>query len=264
LRFFRLSCLGLCLAFATGAAAEIVYSPDFAAAELTTSIPGLSPQAQAAVLARIGAMETVSPIHSAEGEDIAEANAFLVSPCYALVNEHAAVGDDRDQRGDRAVRLKFGGGGWVKGRVVVYDAPRDFALIRIDSCPGRSLGWLTPDTRSPKALGGEELFMAGFRFDDNDRPILTIARCRARKPVEADGAHADWIHDDCPSEDGVSGSALLTTAGGEVKVAALHVGVFPGDEPRFGVALSLASVLSDPDVAALIDADLESAPPRRD
>jgi len=264
LRFVRPASLALILALATPAAAESVYSPDFAAATLARDIPGLSPQAQAAILARIGTMETVSPIRSEDGEDIAEANAFLVSPCYALVNEHAAVGDNAEQRDDRAVRLKFGGGGWVKGRVVRYDAPRDYALIRIDSCPGRSLGWLAPDTRSPKALGGEELFMAGFRFDDNDRPTLTIARCRARRPVEADGAHADWIHDDCPSEDGVSGSALLTTADGEVKVAALHVGVFPGDEPRFGVALSLASVLADPDVAALIDADLESAPPRRD
>ncbi len=264
MRALRLACLGLTFAFATAAAAETAYSPDYAAAELTTAIPGLSPQAMQAVLARIGTMETVTPIRSEDGEDIAEANAFLVSPCYALVNEHAAVGDGAEHRSDRAVKLKFGGGDWVKGRVVRYDAPRDYALIRIDSCPGRSLGWLAPDTRSPKALGGEELFMAGFRFDDDDNPTLTIARCRARKPVAANGAHADWVHDDCPSEDGVSGSALLTAADGEVRVAALHVGVYPYDEPQFGVALSLGSVMADPDVAALIDADLESRPPQGD
>jgi hypothetical protein len=156
------------------------------------------------------------------------------------------------------VKLKFGGadGGWVNGKVVRYDGPSDFVLIRLGACVGQTLGWLSPDTRRPEELGGVELYMAGFRFDDDDKPTLTLARCKARQPRPDTGAHAAWIHDDCPSEDGVSGSALLTAARGAVRVVALHVGVYPGDKPRFGVALSLASVLADPQVAALIDQDI--------
>jgi hypothetical protein len=256
-----LAVLSLTLATAAAAAAQPAYTPDFSAAQLASSIPGLSEEAMQAVLGRIGTLETVSPILSEEGAAVAEANAFLISPCYALANEHAALGDDVDaggRRTNRAVKLKFGtrAGGWMAGKVVRYDGPSDFVLIRIDQCPGRALGWLAPDTRSPQELGGVELYMAGFRFDDEDRATLTLARCRARAPHAGSGAQAAWIHDDCPSEDGVSGSALLTQSDGAVRVAALHVGVFPGDEPKFGVALSLASVLADPQVAALITADI--------
>ncbi len=146
--------------------------------------------------------------------------AFLVSPCYAMTSYHVLFGTalvSYDPMERYAVRIRFGidakGGAAVmaRGQVRVWDlagpATPDVALIRLDHCYGRDIGWLDLPLGPPPAGSdaGVPLVMASISRDRSMRRLSVQQGCAIRAIDRRRG----WLFHDCATREGASGAPLL-------------------------------------------------------
>lgn len=179
-----------------------------------------------------------------------EGTAFMVSPCYALTAYHVLFGGGAptlNPMGNYPVTLRFGGDAaghpalMVKGHVRVWGsagrAAPDVALILLDGCPGRRIGWFdlapAPTPTSPASAPIDTpVTMPGFAADRSMRRLSVQTDCRIRAVLPARG----WLLHDCASREGASGAPLLVRRGGQRIVVGINAGEFdprPGIEPAY-------------------------------
>ncbi|MGR6330179.1 trypsin-like serine peptidase [Sphingomonas sp. XXL09] len=145
---------------------------------------------------------------------------FLVSPCYAMTSYHVLFGTalvSYDPMARYAVRIRFGidakGSAAVmaRGQVRVWDpagpAAPDVALIRLDHCYGRDIGWLDLPLGLPSAdaIPGVPLVMASISRDRSMRRLSVQQGCTIR----AFDRRRGWLFHDCATREGASGAPLL-------------------------------------------------------
>lgn len=193
--------------------------------------------AEARRLAPIGAIESDFVLRAKRGFGVppGAGTAFLVSPCYALTNYHVVFGNhplNLDPMADYDVSVRFALAAAdaplrVAGRVRhaggLGRALPDLALVRLDDCPGRRLGWY--ELAAPRADPRGPVDLAGYA---RDRGMRQLSRQRACRIVAAAGtatAGAGWLLHDCASREGASGAPLLDPAApGAPLVVAINAG----------------------------------------
>ena len=100
-----------------------------------------------------------------------EGTGFVVSPGYVLTNAHVVAGVRRPT-------VQVGGtGARLSGRVVVYDANRDLAMIHVPGLKAPALAF------GPAAERGDEAVVAGFPLDGPYR----LSAARVRQVIDARG-----------------------------------------------------------------------------
>jgi V8-like Glu-specific endopeptidase len=153
--------------------------------------------------------------------------AFLVSPCYAMTNYHVLFGDQTltpDPMSAYTLEVRFAIGDArgvpagaadkgpmrARGRVryagsLDGSAP-DIALVRLDGCPGRRLGWYELAAATGDDIDGVAVDQAGYSQDRGMRRLSVQHGCHIR----AAAPRQEWLLHDCASRDGASGSPLMT------------------------------------------------------
>lgn len=211
--------------------------------------------------------------------------AFLVSPCYAMTNYHVLFGDQTltpDPMSAYTLEVRFAIGDArgvpagaadkdpmrARGRVryagsLDGSAP-DIALVRLDGCPGRRLGWYELAAATGGDIDGVAVDQAGYSQDRGMRRLSVQHGCHIRAAAPRQG----WLLHDCASRDGASGSPLIDrTPGGVPRVVAINVGelaptraIQPAfDRRRANVAIDLATLAKMPLVADAIARDRAGA-----
>lgn len=202
----------------------------------------------------IGVVYTASKTHYATG--------FLVSECHVLTVKHV-VGDNSPAENKR---LLFGvgprtmKGAWTtKGRVVAngqfmfrdsarevgQGRSRDWLLLKLDNCLGRTFGFLT--LTSARLDAGFQVASAGFPRDRSLKfPTLDPA-CKIRAPLGQTVLH------DCASRAGSSGAPIFRQVSRNgismVEVVAMHSagvpdkGVRAFDYAYSSIAIPMGSIL---------------------
>ena len=208
-----------------------------------------------------------------------EGTAFMVSPCYALTAYHVLFGSGAltlNPMSNYPVTLRFGGdadGGptlLVKGRVRFWGstsrAAPDVALILLDGCPGRQIGWYdlaAPEPNSDRAIATARVVMPGYAHDRSMRRLSVQSDCRIHAALPARG----WLLHDCASREGASGAPLLARRGDRTVVVGVNAGEFdaqaavqPGFTPaRANWAISSAELRATMRLSAMIARDQHRA-----
>ncbi len=226
-------------------------------------------------LAPIGIVTNNNPVptkngHSAKGR----ATSFMVSPCFAFVNHHAAFGKETnpDENADHSMTMKVGvgaQGGFAyelkatpvrAGDMNRADAS-DWTLVKVEKCPGRKTGWMETAALDLFKFAGTKVSMAGFPADKNVEQISFQKTCT----LQGLNAGTGNIEHDCGSRAGASGSPLFAMVDGKPVVVAMHVGA---DTDKEGVLKSYSpadanqavpmNILKDnPEVFKLIQEDIK-------
>jgi len=212
---------------------------------------------------RLGRVETRRLITEGGKTGPGIANGVMVSPCYMLTNYHVVFGDERNPRsGDEYPIYFYIGRGTVafkyrfEGRPIHWgtgsaDGGGDYAIVRIDKCPGRLLGWIKLSPAPHRDLRGATLTMAVIPAQTADGSITT-STCKGvdRQPV------TNLMSVTCHYENGYSGGALLVedrTTG--LALVAINQAIA---EDGTRTATTVNEVLNDPFVAGLLATDLQA------
>jgi len=157
-----------------------------------------------------------------------EGTGFVVAPGRVVTNAHVVAGMSEPQ-------VQAGGAGrWLPGRVVVFDAARDLAVLDVPDLPARPLALGADRVR------GDDVVVAGFPL--NGPYVLSPGRVRDVLPALGEDIYAAEavtrqvysLHADV--RPGNSGGPVLDPSGAVVGV------VFARslDDPSTGYALTLA------------------------
>ena len=207
---------------------------------------------------KIGRVETNNEVtlKGVKGQD--RAVGVIASPCLMVTNQHVVFGDDRNPNlnTDHSVTFYFGEGAsafkWnVKG-TPIYSGKRtaeggeDFAIVRLDHCPGKQVGWLKPVARTIDQLGAVRIDMAGVSPDDDSKGAIEVQRnCQVLGRTSMPGVFKHG----CQNRDGLSSSAMMDAYG---QFVGINVGILNSGTSG---ALTMEDVLSDPTAKALLDED---------
>lgn len=222
---------------------------------------------------------TLRNLRAPGGVGSGEGTAFMVSPCYALTAYHVLFGGGAltlNSMGNYPVTLRFGGDAdgrptlLVKGRVRFWGSTGrttpDVALILLDGCPGRRIGWfdLTALDPAPNTASGTALVaMPGYAHDRSMRRLSLQPDCRIRAVLPARG----WLLHDCASREGASGAPLLGQRGNRYVVVGVNAGEFdaqPAVQPTFtstraNWAIGADTLRATPRLSAMIARDQQRA-----
>jgi hypothetical protein len=190
---------------------------------------------------------TLRNLRAPGGVNSGEGTAFMVSPCDALTAYHVLFGSGAlslNPMGIYPVTLRFGGDAssrpalLVKGRVRFWGstdrAGPDVALILLDGCPGKQIGWLDLAAPDP-AIEVTRVAMPGYAHDRSMRRLSLQSDCRIHTALRARG----WLLHDCASREGASGAPLLAQRGDRYVVVGINAGEFDAQaevQPGFPVA----------------------------
>lgn len=179
--------------------------------------------------------------------------AFLVSPCLILTNRHVAFTDFEDPdlnetssfrlidgRRSKATPVKFG----KRNEKTEFENEFDWALLRLEECLGKSVGWLEPVLISLNhlILNATPLELAGYPSDRHLQYLTLDQSCRMRD--------VPWRHD-CATRSGNSGSPIYikgevgkesTQALQVVAISASSIGGFAEIVKEYDVYLSNGAV----------------------
>lgn len=171
----------------------------------------------------------------------AQGTAFLVSPCLAMTAHHVVfnyssphevrqVPDDVGRQVE--VRLTFGDRHFI-GRPTVWGdrnqyGENDWAVVKIDACPGRDIGWLRIRSVASSTLLRRPMQLTAVGFPGNrDRRRPTIAEhCSA----DSDDRRYGYLKTTCPGVPGSSGSPVFASDEyGNLQVVAVTSAQSPSD-----------------------------------
>lgn len=162
--------------------------------------------------------------------------AFLVSPCYAMTSYHVLFGGTDlvlDPMTTYPVTVVFGLVGTdrlppsIRGTVRYWGsatgAEPDLALIRLDGCPGATLGWYDlPRPRDRRLLPSMGLAMASISRDRSTTRISLQRECAVHAYLQRRG----WLLHDCATREGASGAPILAGLTGAPLVVGVNAGEF--------------------------------------
>lgn len=185
-------------------------------------------------LAPIGIAINDSPVPNKSGyNSIGRATTFMVSPCFALVNYHAAFGDVDipNPEIEHSMTVHIGvnekGGFAYKLKAIVVRAGEkralsewDWALLKVEKCPGRKTGWIKLAAVDEFHFAGTKVSMAGFPIDKPADSITVQEDCH----LMGLNAGTGNLEHDCASRSGSSGSPLFLMIDGTPTAIAMHVG----------------------------------------
>ncbi len=222
---------------------------------------------------------TLRNLHAPGGIGSGEGTAFMMSPCYALTAYHVLFGGGAltlNPMGNYAVTLRFGGDAngrpalLVKGRVRFWGstsrAAPDVALILLDGCPGRQIGWFDLAATEPipdRAIATARVAMPGYAHDRSMRRLSVQSDCHIHAALPARG----WLLHDCASREGASGAPLLARRGDRTVVVGVNAGEFDAQaavqtgftHARANWAISSAELRATPRLAAMVARDQHRA-----
>jgi hypothetical protein len=232
----------------------------------------------AAMYAPIGMTTTDGPVGMRDGDRVVRVvvngTGFMISPCLMMTNFHTVFGDAKTEPAagePHFVRFDVGAEPGRKFRRraraevlawgdFAHTEEGDWAIARVEGCPGADpqIGWLRTARDAAPALAGAQVAMAGFAGELGERRLSVQGACRIHDVTAQGLAH------DCASTGGASGAPLMVmqdgrpTAVGLASGADWHVdGVLPQfDQRHANWAVDLATVLADPRVRRLLDAEL--------
>jgi V8-like Glu-specific endopeptidase len=233
----------------------------------------------AAIYAPIGMTTTDGPVAMREGggsvvRAVVNGTGFMISPCLMLTNFHTVFGDAKTEPNvaqPHYVRFEVGAEPGRKFRRraraevlawgdFAHSEEGDWAVARVEGCPGSDpqIGWLATSHEAAATLVGAQVSMAGFAGELGERRLSVQGVCRIHDVTDQGLAH------DCASTGGASGAPLMVmqdghpTAVGLASGADWHVdGVLPRfDQRHANWAVDVATVLADPRVKSLLDAEL--------
>ena len=210
---------------------------------------------------KIGRVETKNVIHTTIGQvGIGQATGVLISPCLMLTNAHVAIGSspDTDEHGEGSITFFFGEGTtkfkWrVDGTPIYWATPtrqgaKDFALVRLDKCPGKLVGWLMLVPRMVEQMRLERLDLVGIAPETENGKVLVERNCQVgtRAPITGEVEH------ECEAVHGLSGAAMLNENG---HLVAINEGTLSDGT---NAAITIIDILADQKAKALIDSDIEA------
>ena len=195
------------------------------------------------MFAPIGFIATSNPVPSVDKNDIDPSNgqrflrkergtSFLISPCYALTNYHAVFGSsnapsnkftatfydfDPEEKTHKQTRvIPVAWGNFADGKI----ESEDWALVKLDVCVGKRIGWLETDVRKTGELYNKEVAIAGYPGDKKITDLWMQASCRLVE-YNQKNFEGTFFHD-CASRPGASGSPLFDLENGYPQVLALN------------------------------------------
>ena len=195
-------------------------------------------------------------------------NAFLVSPCYALTNQHVVFGtanpieigkekvktytvtmtlvDENDSmtKKIKATPVDFGAFNFDSE---TPNRMNDWALLKLDDCWGRKIGWVEPWSTGDAVPFG---LPAHGSFYPNGIPSDTMTTAIPCKLLyEHDGHEGTvWINN-CSARPGSSGSPIFLITGGIPKAVAIQSASFgeqsaviPYSDERGNIAIDMSLI----------------------
>ena len=206
---------------------------------------------------KLGRVETVNPVEFEGQKGISEANGVIIGPCLMITNQHVVFGDDRnpDPNVDHSINFFFGEGTtsfkWKRKGTPVYwperplSGARDYVLVKLDTCPGKKVGWIEPVAHTDDQLLSENLTLAGIRPGPSNGEISTQLNLRGVRFHAGTGA----LVYTAKSIPGLSASSVLDDSGNLVGInKAIH-------DSNSSIAVTMSEVLSDPKALEIIRAD---------
>ena len=234
------------------------------------------------VYAPIAVVTTDREIEIGNKKSRGSGNAFLVSPCYAVTNQHVVFGttdpveipkekiktytltmtlvDENDSMSKRvkATPIIFGG---YNRHSETPSRLNDWALLKLDDCWGRKIGWISPWSTT----GGNPFDIpAHGSFYPRGIPSDVMTTAIPCKLVYEHEGHEGtvWVND-CSARPGSSGSPIFLATDGIPKAVAIQTAayeeqedVIPYSDAHGNVAISMSLVyfavkfLVEPDLAA--------------
>jgi hypothetical protein len=276
----RLSILGQMARWAAGSLSAItavtvlcgnVFSPN-----------GIEPRRQVArdqVEARpflpVGVASTDSPIQSLSGKfQRQQSTAFLVSPCYAIVDYHGVFGKSIIAGQDYTMTLTLGNGELESGfqyalKMRPVRAARNpshgkngLILMQLERCAGKRLGWLELWIPGAASLVGASVGMASYPGDRSTDTLSLQLDCRIRGINTVNGL----IKHDCASRPGASGGPLFVMRNGHAQLVATDwgssseiTGILKNySDENANLAVPLDMLTTNPEMLQVINSDIEA------
>ncbi|WP_310596178.1 trypsin-like peptidase domain-containing protein [Sphingomonas sp.] len=199
--------------------------------------------------------------------------AFLVSPCYALTNYHVLFGNRTltpDPMSAYVVTVRFAladrdgraitSPGRVRYAGSLDGSAPDVALVRLDGCPGRQLGWYDLAAAGTVDTLAATIDLPSYSHDRSLRRLSLQRGCgiRARAPRRG------WLFHDCATREGASGAPMVVAGrDGVPLVAGINAAELqptPGVRTAFdlrhaNLAVDAAALVRMPLVLAAIERD---------
>ena len=208
---------------------------------------------------------------------VKESNAFLVSPCYAIVDYHGVFGKERDMNlplEDYSMTINLGVGELQNGfkwalkmtpvalNVKQSNGRNGLVLMQLEKCAGKKLGWMNLAIPGAKSLVGQQVDMIAYHGD------LSKAKLALQKGCKIQGySSSGMVTHDCSGRPGSTGGILAKrdAEGNPIVVATNwgtnqeHAGVlkqFSGLTAN--VAVPLDMIKENPEMMKVITDDIEA------
>ena len=201
-----------------------------------------------------------------------QSNAFLVSPCYALVDYHGVFGRTRSEDVDYSMTLMLGAGDLPnRFRYAVTMKPvrlsknaghgrNGLVLMQLARCAGERVGWMPIEPLTPSQLIGVQVGMVGFSTDRPSSYTTVQGSCRIRGVSKM----TQMLMHDCASRPGSTAAPLFTLKNGvAVAIASNWGGTVEKDgvlrmftSEHTNLAVSLDVLQENPDITEVIESDI--------
>lgn len=160
----------------------------------------------------------------------------LVSRCLVLTNFHC-ISDSQGLKGPIRVEVGYTQGKSVRGGYATYAwwsnkvnfgdsygefVFHDWALLKIDSCPGEKVGWLATGVLNGNSNIPVDII--GYANDKNNTENMITAPCNIRGKENNPNGQDFLFEHDCDVSPGTSGSPIKVTYQGTEYVVALQTG----------------------------------------
>ena len=203
------------------------------------------------MFAPIGLIEPRNPVPSLDPNDVdavtherklvkSHSTSFLISPCYVLTNYHSVFGGSKEPS-DKFVASFFNFDPETKSNKMTRATPvawgnynqstkraDDWALVKLDACVGKKIGWLETDVRNTGELYNKEVASAGYPIDKKVTSLWIHRGCRFIEYSPTN--YENTFFNNCATRHASSGSPVFDLENGYPQVLALQASDRGGQE----------------------------------
>ena len=219
---------------------------------------------------------TDAPILGLDGTTgVKESNAFLVSPCYALVDYHGVYGKQKNPNQEYSMTIHLGVGELENGfkwalkmtpvpmNVKQENGRNGLVLMQLEKCAGKKLGWMNLTIPGAKSLVGQSVDMVAYHGDLSKAKLAMQKNCK----IQGYNSMSGMLTHDCGARAGSTGGMLVKRdANGSPVVVATNWGAGVEREgvlkefsrEQANIAVPLDMIKENPEMMQIISDDIKA------